>query len=323
VIGHGWKVTEHHVVSAPSPADELRIAGRPVVVGVDGSEPSLAAAELAAEEARRREVPLEIVHALSPPAPVAGYPPDLVPVLATTGPVEQQWHDQAEQLLGQAAAQARQSHPNLPVITRLRDGYPAELLTDASRHAQMLVVGHRGTGGFADLLLGSVAVQLANHAACPVIIVRRPPHRDAPVVVGVDGSEGSRQAAEFAAEAAAAYGVPLVALYARASERGWQLERAQGGLPPPGAPDEVMEILTGLAEQHPELEVRPEAPVDQPAHEALVDASRQARLLVVGARGLGGFRGLLLGSVSQSLIHHAECPVAVVGPASRDPALLL
>lgn len=312
-------MTGHRVVSAPSPVDEPRIAGSPVVVGVDGSEPSLVAADLAAEEAGRREVPLEIVYALPPPTPPPGAPPDLVPVVPVGSPADQGWHEQAERLLGDAAERVRTTHPELPVITRLRDGYPAELLTAASRHAGLLVVGHRGTGGFTDLLLGSVAVQLANHAACPVIIVRGQLRPEAPVVVGVDGSEGSRRAAEFAAGTAGFHQVPLVVWYAQPGDPGWPVERAQAGFPPPRIPEEVDEIITGLAERHPELTVRPEVDPEHAAHESLVAASRGARLLVVGARGLGGFRGLLLGSVSQALVHHADCPVAVVGPASRGP----
>lgn len=311
-------MTVHRVVSAPLPADRLRGAGDPVVVGVDGSEPSLLAADLAAEEANRREVPLEIVYALPPPTLPAGSPPDLVPVVAVGSPTDHVRHEQAEQLLGDAARRVRRTYPDQPVITRLRDGFPAELLTDASRHAGLLVVGHRGTGGFTDLLLGSVAVQLANHAACPVIIVRGSLRPEAPVVVGVDGSEGSRWAAEFAAETARTHQVPLLVRYAQPRGPGWPVEQAQAGMPPPGASEEVEEILTALAERYPELTIRPEVDTEHPAHEALVAASREARLLVVGARGLGGFRGLLLGSVSQALIHHAECPVAVVGPASRE-----
>jgi len=315
---------------------------RPVLAGVDGSPGSLAAADLAAAEAELRGVPLELVHALV--LPMAAGPatvPDLPP-MAPGGPRfdDAPVREYASRLLDETAARARATHPDLPVVTRLRDGYPAGVLTDASRQASLVVVGHRGGGGFTDLLTGSVAIQLANHAACPVIVVRGrgSSHGSAPVgdpapagapgsapdrtvVVGVDGSEGSRRAAEFAAAAAARYRAPLIAVYAWPPDAAWPPALAQAGHPPPRAPERisetpVAETLADLTERFPELPVRPEIHQHTPAHEALLAAAKDARLVVVGARGRGGFRGLLLGSVSQALIHHAPCPVAVVGPGA-------
>jgi nucleotide-binding universal stress UspA family protein len=301
------------------------LAGAPVVVGVDASEHSLAAAELAADEAARRGLPLEIVHGfvLPAPSPTAAIPPDLPPVGAAPGLGEELLREQAalreeaERLLHGTAGRLRAAHPDLPVVTRLRDGYPAEVLADASRQAALVVVGHRGTGGFAGLLTGSVAVQLVQHAACPVIVVRGEAVPDAPVVVGVDGSDGSRRAAEFAAAAAEWYGTPLIVLYAWVGDAGWTPAMAQAGQPPPAVPEVVTRAVRELADKHPQIGVHPEVRQHLPAHEALVAASKQARLVVVGSRGLGGFRGLLLGSISQALIHHAHCPVAVY-PAPAD-----
>lgn len=286
----------------------------PVVAGVDGSDASLAAALLAAREAELRSLPLELVYAYAPAflARPSTFPPDLPPV--APGPPDDELRRSAEEQLHTAAGQVRASHPDLPVVTRLRDGYPAGVLTDASHHATLLVVGHRGGGGFAGLLAGSVGVQLASHAACPVIVTRGDPPDDYPVVVGVDGSEGSYRAAAFAIDAAAAYGVPLVALYAWPWDAGWAPEQVQAGAPPPEMPDAPREALRDLAGKYPQVTVRPEVHAEVAAHEALVGASAAARMVVVGSRGRGGFRGLLLGSVSQALIHHAQCPVAVVGP---------
>lgn len=303
-------------------------AGSPVVVGVDGSEHSLAAADFAAAEAALRGLPLEIVYGYLPPvSSMSTIPPDLPPLGAAPGLGEEQLQvqaalrEQAERVLHEAAARLHHNHPDLPIVTRLRDGHPAEVLADASRQATLAVVGHRGVGGFAGLLTGSIGVQLAQHAGCPVIVVRGQPPAgqsgwqpaaDAPVVVGVDGSDGSRRAAEFAAQSAEWYETPLIVLYAWVGDAGWSPGMAQAGQPPPAVPDAVTRVVTELTDKHPLIGVHPEVRQHMPAHEALVAASRQARLVVAGSRGLGGFRGLLLGSVSQALIHHAHCPVAVV-----------
>ena len=294
--------------------------GRAVVVGVDGSEDSLKAADLAAVEAELRHLPLEIVHGFVPPflaGPEAAVPPDLPaagPAVPTT-----ELRRQAEALLHDAAARIRDSHPELSMISRLRDGLPAGILTAASHQATLVVVGHRGGGGFPGMLAGSVGVQLAAHAACPVIITRGRAKPDAPVVLGADGSEGSRRAARFALDAAARYQVPLVALYAWPVDAAWPPELVQAGYPPPEAPDLVGETMAGLVDRYPQVTVRPEVHKHAAAHEALVSASSNARLVVVGSRGRGGFRGLLLGSVSQAMIYHSRAPVAVVGPESHRP----
>lgn len=299
--------------------DDTTQAGSPVVVGVDGSDHSLAAADLAADEAARRRLPLEIVHASMPP--VVMRPPQMPPDLPPVGPVpetyDQAFEEQGEQLLGTAADRVRAAHPDLAITTRRRTGYPGGVLADASRHAALVVVGHRGLGGFAELLVGSVAVQLAHHAACPLLVVRGQAAAGAPVVVGVDGSEGSRRAAEFAAETAELYEAPLTVLYAWTGDAGWPPAQAQAGVPPPGVPEEVTGLVSDLAAKHPQVRAAPEVVRGGNAHEALVAASRNARLVVVGSRGRGGFRGLLLGSVSQALIHHAHCPVAVLKLADR------
>lgn len=291
-------------------------ARRPVIVGVDGSDPSLAAVDLAADEAALRGAPLEVVHAFNPPvlASVGGAPPDLPPVGPAADLTEPALRERAEELLHEAADRVRRRHPALAMISRRHDGAPAEVLTDASHHASLLVLGHRGLGGFTELLVGSVSIQVVNHATCPVIVVRGSATAAGPVVVGVDGSDGSHRAAEFAAETAVWYGASLTVLYAWPHDPGWAPAQAQAGEPPPAVPDSVTELVVELTERHPELSVTPVVRRGQATHETLVDASRNARLVVVGARGIGGFRGLLLGSVSQALVHHSECPVAVVGP---------
>ncbi|NEC26246.1 universal stress protein [Streptomyces sp. SID8111] len=297
----------------------------PVVVGVDGSESSLAAVEAAAAEAERRGVGLRVVHAFLWPAlhvPL-GAPP--------MGPADGGLQAAADRLVAEAVEHARSAAPDVEVSHAVITGEPLTVLEAQSRQAELVVVGSRGMGGFVGLLVGSTAVHLAAHGKCPVLVVREPGTPDGPVVVGVDGSAAGRRAIDFAFAEAAARGAELVALHA------WTTWNAPLPAPPdatvpyasePGAlaaSEErlLAEALSGYGERFPGVKVRHEL-VRGGSREALIEASRTARLLVVGARGRGGFTGLLLGSVSQAMLHHAHCPVAVVRgereDADGDPA---
>jgi nucleotide-binding universal stress UspA family protein len=217
-----------------------------------------------------------------------------------------------------AQAAAAQVAGDLEVERVEVTGFPEAVLQAESRRAELVVVGNRGLGGFAGLLIGSVAVALAGHTECPVVVVRGAEPDDAapllePVVVGVDGSPESEAALAFAFGAADLRRVPLLAVHAW-----WDLL-----VDPTMAPlvdwdaaeaDEhevLAERLAGWAETYPDVPVRRLVVRDRPAH-ALVKESARAQLVVVGSRGRGGLRGMLLGSVSQALLHHAHCPVAVV-----------
>lgn len=287
--------------------------GPPVVVGVDGSAPSLEAVDVGVAEAAMRRVPLELVHGFRPPItpPLDGAAQSTLPFL----------REQAEQLLREAAARVRdRDAPATPaVITRLHDGHPVNVLAAASRHAGLVVIGHRGRGGFAGLVTGSVPVQLASHASGPVMVVRDDGawRREGPVVVGVDGSDAAREAAEFAIDAASLYGAPLVVLQAWYPGAAWPPAHAAAGYPPPPAIDLAAAALGDLPDKYPQVRVIPEVRQHVSPAETLVAASEKARLVVVGSRGMGGLRGRLLGSVSQALIHHAHAPVTVIG-AARD-----
>jgi nucleotide-binding universal stress UspA family protein len=175
------------------------------------------------------------------------------------------------------------------------------VLVGCSAEAGLVVVGHRGTGGFAGLLAGSVALHTAAHALCPVVVVRGTEAApDAPVVVGVDGSPESREATEFAFAAAARRGVPLVAVC------GWPVDRVAP------AADSIVTTLGTSPARYPSVELRAEFVSGRSPADAMVRAAERAGLVVVGSRGLSGLRGLLLGSVGRALIEHAPCPVAVV-----------
>ncbi|KWV31089.1 universal stress protein [Micromonospora rifamycinica] len=284
--------------------------GAAVVVGVDGSESALRAVRLAAAEAIRRHLPLRVVHAFIwpllrvPVDPVAGNPPG--------GGLRRQ----AEKLVEQAVAAARAVDPGLPVTGEIIDGEASAVLLGRSPTAATIVLGERGLGGFTALLVGSVAIQVATHAGCPVLVARGEEHAGGPVVVGVDGSAASPAAVEYAAAQASARGVRLRAVRAYTHPA----TRRPGDIQPlvydeARLRDEeaqaLAESLAGLAERHPDVPVDPE-PVPARPVAALVEASRRAQLVVVGARGHGELAGLLLGSVSHRVLHHSACPVAVV-----------
>jgi nucleotide-binding universal stress UspA family protein len=299
----------------------------PVVVGTDGSPQSWRAIHAAAWEALARRLPLVLVH---------GYPADpyswygWAPMYV--GPAYDP-REAASALVEETANEVRSAYPDLTVTTELHVGTGAHALAAASHDATLVVVGSRGRGGFAGLSIGSTAAQTAAHATSPVLVVRPVDGDDAdpidaapaaagprPVLVGVDGSPVSEGAVQFAFESAALRRVPLTAMYVW-----WQLPTHTFGpdLPRRDGYDEALEeaerllgeMMAPWIAKYPDVEVRLRAVQGMnPSHE-LVEASREAGLVVVGSRGRGGFAGLLLGSVSRDLVGHAHCPVAVVHPA--------
>ena len=295
-----------------------------IVVGYDGSVTSRAALEWGIAEARARHTSLRIVHVLASPAvAVTGYgiyePLDSELVLKV-----------GEQTLASAVERVQEIAPDLEVDTRLIPGPPAQGLLDHLDGAELVVVGRRGHGTFGELLLGSTSLALATHAPCPVIVLREGVGRPIEaveagrVVVGVDGSELSSEALAFAFEEASLRRAGLTALHA------WDAPffdvPGHGG---PGVPDAMREFqdeelrllsesLAGWREKYPDVDVRQTLVHEEPV-KALVEASPGAALLVVGSRGRGGLRSMLLGSVSHALVHHARCPVAVVRPNVSRP----
>ncbi|MBY8876266.1 universal stress protein [Actinacidiphila acidipaludis] len=294
-----------------------------VVVGTDGSAPSSAAVAAAAREAARRDADLRVVHAFA--WPEVHFLPGAAPPAFTDTEV----HALTGPLLSRAVEQARAAAPQVSVDQEVTVGDALQVLVDRSREAQLVVVGSRGTGAFAGLLVGSTGVGLAAHAACPVLVVRDPAEPTGPVLVGVDGSPQARDAVVFAYDEAALRGASLLALHAWTA---WNVPVPQ---PPRDAAapyayergmlaaDEerlLAEALAGCAERYPQVTVERRS-VRAGTREALVAESARAQLLVVGARGRGGFSGLMLGSVSQAVLHHARCPMAVVrgGAVARRP----
>ncbi|MGC1211932.1 MAG: universal stress protein [Micromonospora sp.] len=286
---------------------------RPVVVGVDGSPSSLVAAEHAAQTAVQRSRPLHLVHGYLHPL---GYGVPLNPYdLGVPAPTED-----AQKMLEQTAADLTDRHPGLRVEVRQVAGGPGATLVEESRRAELVVVGSRGVGGFAGLLLGSVSTQVAQHGHCPVLVVRpaeQPIPVGGPVVVGVDGSEPAAFAVRLAADEAVRRGTSLVLLHVRPAEAGREVpdEVAESGA---AGQAESAELLGGAAARvrsdHSGLTVEERSVRAAKPEQALIEASGDAALVVVGSRGRGGFAGLLLGSVSQALVQHAHCPVLVAHP---------
>lgn len=294
------------------------VPGRQVVVGIDGSDSALRAVRWAAEDARCRGAGLRIVHGVEL---LTGYAPRVVDWRALHAAVK----DRGRGLLDEARAEAERVAPELHVDTALEVASAVVALVKESRDAALVVLGSRGLGGFSGLVIGSTAVELAAHAYSPIVVVRgeEEDHRSGgPVVVGVDGTPLGEAAIAFAFEQASARGADLVAVHA------WSdlvLDAAyttgSGAIdfgPLRQRSEELLaERLAGWPEKYPDVHVTREVVRERPTR-ALLRHGERAQLLVVGSRGRGGFRGLLLGSTSQHLLYHAECPVAVVRTAQEE-----
>ncbi|MFI9267553.1 universal stress protein [Streptomyces werraensis] len=274
-----------------------------VIVGVDGSSSSLAAADVAAEEARLRGARLRIVHAFARPSDLD---PMIHGVLAET---EQRIHERV---------------PGLEITRTVVSGDALTVLRTESRHAVLTVLGRRGRSRFGDLLLGSTTMQLAAHGHGPLMVLRGRPDPQGPVLLATDGSPASNAAASFAFTEAGLHGAALTAMHV------WNTWSEATPYEEPGDPLSVVVDLGRLELRHrrlledamkpwmaahPEVIVTPRLERGR-VRQQLLEATRGAQLVVAGARGHGGVAGMLLGSVSQALLHHAECPVAVVRAAS-------
>lgn len=286
-----------------------------IVVGVDGSQHSAVALDWAVETATIRAASLRIVHALHMPlvgVPFGG---------ASTLPPSDGLRAHADDLLVTAARRAAAGRPGLEVRTELSLHSPADALIRASREATMIVLGTRGLGTIGSAFLGSVGIRVASHARCPTAIVpspMEPAEADAPILAGVDGSEHSAAAVRFALDEAHrrstrvvamhAYAVPMYAFPVEDPTLIDQFNREVRANAESLVADVVDRELKAF-DHDVAVDVRA---VDAVATESLVEAGRNALMTVVGSRGRAGFRGMLLGSVSQSVLHHSRRPVVVV-----------
>ncbi len=278
-----------------------------VVVGFNGKEQSRAALAWGAEEAARRDAPLLVLFAANYPGMTAEPGPGLLH--REPGALEA-----AEEVTLRGVSEAVAAHPGLRVAGATEVTSPSQALTEASKGATLLVLGSRGYGRVAGALLGSVAFNVAARAECPVMVVKdeaktRSVGEGHRVVVGTDGSPMATAAVRFAAERAAAASAALEVITCTGGPQVREVDehdlRATAG--------RVAQLAADLAhDMYPDVSVAVRTE-DCPAERALVDASSDAGLVVVGTRGRGAFEGMLLGSVSHAVIHGAPCVVAVVG----------
>lgn len=288
----------------------------PVVIGVDGSASGQDALDWAVAEAAAQRRPLRIVQAFNPPVMDGPLGP------APGGALEGTLRAAAKRVLEQAAARARSAGSDLDVQSRLVAGPATQVLLEQAQDAKLLVLGSRSVSGFSGLLAGSVGVEVVSEARCPVVIIRpRPDQHRGPsagrVVVGVDDKELSSPAIRFAFETAARRGVGITAVHAWspriASYAGCNLAPVVTEVYDEQEQRQrlLLKALASARRNSPGLDVQLKLVRGSPG-QALVGESPGAELVVVGSRGLGAVRGTLQGSVSQTLLRHADCPVAVV-----------
>ncbi|WP_426567932.1 universal stress protein [Streptomyces canus] len=281
---------------------------RPIVVGVEPDPSKRLALAWAADEADRRHLPLRLVHAQG--MPTGGYRS------GEARPSWEEWnralHGLGDQVLKEAVAFVESRHPEVEVSTMLAEGEPAWVLREEARGAALVVVGSWHLSRRREMFSSaSVVLPLTAHAPCPVAVVPEPEHvtqQPAYFVVGVDGSPRSAAVVDVAFEEAALRGALLRALYV------WH-PPLLGVLDEEAAVRECRRVLSetvaGRTATHPEVELHHEVVRGHPV-QVLTEASEHALGLVVGTRGRGGFTGMLLGSVSQGVLHHARCPVITV-----------
>ena len=276
-----------------------------IVVGVDGSEAAAHALAWATVEARRRGAALRLVHAWTYAVGGHAAVADTLTLLA----------DASRSLLDRLVCEARASAPDLDITGVTVQHAPARALLEASAGAELLVVGSRGHGAFSAFFVGSVADACVRHARVPVVVLRPEAveHERGAIVVGIDGSAASLEALRWARREAEVRGADVVALHAWQPAYATELAATFDLDQDAGFERAAHDVAAGALDATAGVGVEPRVQVVRDlGGPALVDASRHAALLVVGARGHGGFAELLLGSVSRRCVHAATCPVVVV-----------
>jgi nucleotide-binding universal stress UspA family protein len=283
----------------------------PIVVGVDGSESALRAVDWAADEAALRGLPLRLVYASlweryegSRPAEDLDRPSE---------------EERVEDIVTAAARRAARRRADVKISTDVLPEEPEYTLVRESREAALLVTGTRGRGGLAGALLGSVSLTVAGHAHCPMIVVRGdqddavPPGKHGRVVVGVGDTPAASETVRFAFEEARRRGAVLDAV------RAWRCPAHEttdypqlAGEPARLHEQHAVDALEAALKEAPDDVVVRRRTLEGHARTVLVGASRDADLLIVGARRRPRHFGLQLGRVAHGVLHHSDCPVAVV-----------
>jgi nucleotide-binding universal stress UspA family protein len=283
---------------------------RGIVVAVDGSPASDFAACWAARTAAMRDMPLTVVHAVA--TPTATWPP--VPYPDSVGV---RLEDEGKKAIMHAIKIAEDATPADQKVTIGRElvySTPALALIKMSDEAQMIVLGTSGRGLLARGVLGSVSSTVVRQANCPVAVLHDEdlPDRHAPVLAGIDGSPVSERATAIAFDEASRRGVDLIALHAW-SDVTTEVPALDWATVEEEAQRTLAESLAGWRQRYPDVTVRGVVVRDRPARH-LIDAAESAQLVVVGSHGRGGLTGMLLGSVSNTLLHSVRIPVIVARP---------
>jgi nucleotide-binding universal stress UspA family protein len=285
-----------------------------IVVGIDGSALAAAGLRWAVREAQLRGASVEVVHAWT--VPLFALQPDAPARLPVIEP--EQLEAAAQHELDAAVADARALAPAVDVTGAVIGGHAAEVLCEQAKGASLVVVGSRGHGGFAGLVLGSVSSAVARHAPCPVAVVpvvERPAAGDR-IIVGVDGSPAATAAIRWAFDEARrrgvgvdvihSWGIPGSMYFGETAAVGPEhLEAAARAV--------LSETMAAVADEARGLDVVATVERGHPV-DVLTARGASAALVVVGSRGHGGFTGLLLGSTSNGVVHHATCPTVIVHP---------
>lgn len=291
--------------------------GPAILVAYDGSPDARQGLDWALREAAALSCPVRVIYvehhgpALDGAPGAISWSPALMAAVSEAGPP----------VLAQALAEAEGA--GVTATPMLLSGPPAAVIAEQSRTARLVVIGSRGMGVLRGALQGSIVPHVASHSHAPVIVVRDQVAPDGPVVVGVDGSPESRETLVWAFEHAARHGLALEVLLA------FDVPIYPEVVPyvPPvevitevaqAADEAVAAEVAALRELHPDVPVSARAIQDRAAH-ALIAASERACMVVVGSHGRGGFTGMLLGSTSQSLLHHSHCTVAVIRHERTGP----
>jgi nucleotide-binding universal stress UspA family protein len=278
----------------------------PVVVGVDGSRSSLAVVEVAAQQAERLGVGLELMQVIG--WPTAGAPSAIPSWDADrTG-----GRASSSGALAEAERCAHSAAPGVRISREVLVGEPENVLLAESHRASLTVVGSNGTRGHGTPRNDSLAGRLSARASGPLLVVRGRPNPAGPVLLAVHGTSTLREAAEFAFAEASLRGADLVAVHLRpvVATRPY----GESGVASAAEDDEdfaLAETLSELSKRHPDVTLRCRRPQGR-SRRVLVEASGDSQLLVVGVRGRSRFGGGLLDPAARTALHEADCPVALV-----------
>lgn len=273
-----------------------------IVVGYDGSEEAEEAIRWAAEQASLRECPLQVVHCSLWPMLTKNLGP--VPGVADSG-----LEHAGKATLEEGVAHAKAAAPDVDVQSTLVYGWPSVYLPTLSAGQEMLVVGSRGIGGFMGLVVGSVSLEMAATAACPVAVIRSDVHREGPVVVAIDAS-GSPTALEDACTLAKVGKADLTIVHVQHAPAGFRMHRDDPAVAHPSAQALLDSAVSKARELAPYSNVEGQLLTDTSIPKAILKAAQTARITVVGTKGQGLIKGTF-GSTAHAVLHHAKGPVLI------------